>query len=850
MIQRLFSALCVVLLLSNQAVWAQSTEEKTDSLEPAPLIDYSSPQTYEIGGIEVAGANYTDPNGIIAISGLTVGKTIRIPSDQIGKAIRKLWKQGLFVDVNINIAKRIGDIVFLEIMVKEYPRFARHGYKGIPKGQHDDANSAVRRYLQKGRAATPSMKLNAVQALKAVYIEKGFLDVQIDVTEEEDKILKNSIRWVFNVKKGKRVRIAEINFYGVEKVKKGKLYRSMKETKRNNFWALFKPSKFIEKEYENDKNNIIAQYNNVGHRDALIAKDSVYLVQKGKRKVMHIDIHVYEGQAYRFGDIVFRGNTTYSDRVLNNIFGIKKGDVYNEELIQTRLNFDRNGRDISTLYMDNGYLFFRADPIEKGVRNDSVDLEIRISEGPIAIIDKVIIKGNDRTHEHVIRRELRTLPGNKFSRSDIIRSQREITALNYFNPENLQINTPVNPQRGTVDIEYIVEERPSDQLELSAGWGGVGRGVIGTLGVTFNNFSLRNLFKPEAWNPLPQGDGQKLSLRIQTNGRFFQSYNFSFTEPWLGGKKPNSLTVSAYHTNFNNGFSLESSAFQRLQITGASIGLGTRLRFPDDFFVYQVSLNYRNMDLLRRFDFEIPTGSFHTLSLSQTISRNSIDNPIFPQKGSNISLTLNLTLPYSLFSGRSEADYAAMNPADKFRLVEYHKWDFLAEWYGKIIKNFVVKVSLKMGFLGYYNPNVGLSPFDRYELGGDGISNFQGLQGKDIVSLRGYRDPITDVSTANAQGAAIYNKFTMELRYLISPNPSATIWVLAFMEAGNAWANFQEYNPFQLKRSVGAGVRVFLPMFGTLGFDYGIGFDKPHLNGSTKVTDYGAFNIVLGFEPK
>jgi len=505
---------------------------------------------------------------------------------------------------------------------------------------------------------------------------------------------------------------------------------------------------------------------------------------------------------------------------------------------------------ITSIYMDNGYLFFRADPIEKGVRGDSVDLEIRISEGPVAIIANVIIRGNDRTHEHVIRRELRTLPGNKFSRSDIIRSQRELTALNYFNPENLQINTPVNPQRGTVDIEYIVEERPSDQLELSAGWGGVGRGVIGTLGVTFNNFSLRNLFKPEAWNPLPQGDGQKLSLRVQTNGRFYQSYNFSFTEPWLGGKKPNAFSLSAYHTNFNNGFSQESSAFQRLQITGASLGLGTRLRFPDDFFVYQVSLNYQNMDLLRRYDFEIPTGSFHNLSLSQTISRNSIDNPIFPQKGSNISLTLKLTVPYSLFDNKTEGEYAAMNPADKFKLLEYHKWDFLAEWYGKIVKNFVVKVGIKMGFLGFYNPNVGLSPFERYELGGDGISNFQGLQGKDIISLRGYRDPVADVSTANAQGAAIYNKITMELRYLISPNPSATIWILAFAEAGNAWADISEYNPFQLKRSVGAGVRVFLPMFGTLGFDYGIGFDKPHLQGSTNITDYGSFNIVLGFEPK
>lgn len=847
MIYRLLSIACLVLFFAKPVVWAQTP----DSLKPDPLIDYGSPQIYEIGGIEVVGANYTDANGIIGISGLSVGKTIRIPSDQISKAIRKLWKQGLFVDVNINIQKVIGDIAFLEIAVKEYARFARHGYKGIPKGQHDDANNATKRYLQKGRAATPAMKLHAIQALKQIYIEKGFLDVGITVQEEEDKILKNSVRWVFNIKKGKRVPIAKINFHGVTKIKKGKLYRSMKETKRNNLWALFKPSKFIEKEYINDKKSLIKQYNNAGHRDATIVKDSVYLVQKGpNQKVMHIDIYISEGNTYRFGNIEFRGNTTYSDRVLHTILGINKGDVYNADLIDTRLNFDRNGRDISTLYMDNGYLFFRAEPIERGIRGDSVDLEIRISEGPIAIIDKVIIKGNDRTHEDVIRRELRTLPGNKFSRSDIIRSQRELTALNFFNPETIKINTPVNPQRGTVDIEYTVEERPSDQLELSAGWGGEGRGVIGTLGVTFNNFSLRNLFKPEAWNPLPQGDGQRLSLRVQTNGRFYQSYNFSFTEPWLGGKKPNAFTISAYHTNFNNGFSEESSAFQRLQITGASVGLGTRLRFPDDFFVYQIALNYQNMDLLRRYDFQIPTGTFHNLSLSQTLSRNSIDNPIFPQSGSNISLSLKLTIPYSLFSNKSAAEYGAMSPNKKFELLEYHKWDFLAEWYGQIVKNFVVKIGVKMGFLGFYNANVGLSPFERYELGGDGISNFQGLQGKDIISLRGYRDPTYDVSLANQQGAAIYNKFTLELRYLISPNPSATIWILAFAEAGNAWSDFKDYNPFQLKRSVGAGVRVFLPMFGTLGFDYGIGFDKPHLKNTQNIADYGAFNIILGFEPK
>ncbi len=847
MIQRIFTIVFVsLLLLHAPTLWAQP-----DTTAPAPLVDYNAPESYEIGDIAVTGADYTDANGIIAISGLTKGQTIRIPSDQISKSIRKLWKQGLFVDVQILIQKVVGDIVFLEIVVKEFPRYSRHGYKGIPKGQHDDLNGATRRYLQKGRAATAVMKMNAVNAIKEVYKEKGFLDVQVAVVEEEDKVFKNSVRWTFNINKGKRVRIDQINFYGNTEVEKGKLYKKMKETKRNNFWAIFKPSKFLEEEYKTDKKAVIAYYNTVGHRDATITKDSVYLIEKKNgKKALVIDMYLDEGDKYYFGNIAYKGNTTYDDGRLDRIMGIRAGDVYNEELLNSRISFDRNGRDISTLYMDNGYLFFRADPIEKGIEGDTVAIEIRISEGPIAIIDKVIIRGNDRTHEHVIRRELRTLPGNKFSRSDIIRSQRELVGLNYFNAENLQINTPVNAARGTVDIEYIVEERPSDQLELSAGWGGVGRGIIGTLGVTFNNFSLRNILKPETWNPLPQGDGQRLSLRVQTNGRFYQSYNFSFTEPWLGGKKPNALTVSAYHTNFNNGYSQESSAFQRLQITGASIGLGTRLRVPDDYFVYQISANYQNMDLVRRYDFEIPTGSFHNLALSQTLSRNTILNPIFPQEGSNISLSLKLTFPYSLIDGKNAADYAEMDPADKFKLLEYHKWDFLAEWYGSLAKNLVVKLGVKMGFLGYYNQNVGLSPFERYELGGDGISNFQGIQGRDIISLRGYRDPTEDVSSANEQGAALYNKLTFELRYLISPSPSATIWVLAFAEAGNAWGSFKDYDPFALKRSVGAGLRVFLPMFGTLGFDYGIGFDKPHIPAGSNFTDYGAFNIVLGFEPK
>lgn len=839
MIKGIFLATTFGLALFSERMYAQNLTQE-DSIVEVNTLDYKTPQTYEIGGIEVLGAEYTDANGIIAITGLSVGETVRIPSDQIGKAIRNLWKQGLFVDLAINIQKKVGDIIFLEIVVREYPRFARHGYKGIPKGQHEDANAAVYRYLQKGRAATLAMKFAAINALKELYIEKGFFNVGIEVEAVEDVLLKNSIRWTFNIKKGKRVRIASINFYGVDSAEKGKLYRSMKETKRNNFWALFKPSKFIEKEYETDKGNLITYYNSIGNRDAMIVKDSVYFIQKKNKKRLQIDVHIAEGNTYHFGSIDFKGNTIYSDKILQHIIGIEEGAIYDKNLFTTRLEFDKNGRDLKTLYMDNGYLFFRANPIEKGIRADSIDYEVRIVEGPIAKIGGVTISGNTRTSEHVIRRELRTLPGNNFSRSDLIRSQRELAALNYFNPETMQINTPVNVERGTVDIEYVLEEKTSDQIELSAGWGGTT--VFGTAGVKLTNFSLRKFFQPKLWDPLPAGDGQTLSFRIQTNGPGYQSYNFSFTEPWLGGKKPNSLTFSAYYSNFTNGYTAESSALRSLQVTGATIGWGTRLKFPDDFFVYQASLNYKKMDLLRWEDLNIPSGTYHNLSFNQTISRNSVDNPIFPTRGANIALSMSLTLPYSLLSGNKNSD-----ASQEEGLVEYHKWDFTTEWYGKLAKNFVIKLGVKMGFLGSYNPNQGLTSFDRYELGGNGLSNPQTVQGRDVISMRGYN--VEDFS-ANGNGAAAYNKFSLEFRYLISPNPSATIWALAFVEAGNVWSDVKDYNPFNMRRSAGVGFRVFLPMFGTLGVDYGIGFDKPNLDGVKDITQYGTFNIVLGVEPK
>jgi outer membrane protein insertion porin family len=565
-------------------------------------------------------------------------------------------------------------------------------------------------------------------------------------------------------------------------------------------------------------------------------------------------LFVDEGPRYHFRNIVWKGNTVYDTVALNRVFGIQRGDVYNAELLTKRLTYSEDGRDISSLYMDNGYLFFNIDPVEVSAETDSIDLELRIMEGPIAVIDRVVIKGNDRTHEHVIRRELRTRPGDKFSRADIIRSQREIINLGYFNQENFGINTPVNRERGTVDIEYTVEEKPSDQLELSAGWGGFG--VVGTLGVAFNNFSMRNIFNKEAWSPLPQGDGQRLSLRGQSNGRFFRSINASFTEPWLGGKKPNSLTVGGAYSRYERGFTTTSDLSDSyFDIINGYATFGSRLKWPDDNFIYNATLDFQNITLKNWTGFSgigttnVSNGTFINLNLQQTFVRTTINDPLYPRSGSKFSLTGQFTLPYNrLFNGN--ADISEKSEQEKFKWLEYHKWRFNAEYYLALSKDkkLVAKADAKIGLLGYYDKRIGQPPFERFVVGGDGLAAQNiGLTGNDLVSLRGYE--INQLPASNG-GAVAFNKFNLELRYLVVPNPSSTIYMIGFLSGGNSYARLRDYNPFDLRRSAGLGLRVFLPMFGTLGFDYGFGLDRPDLTpGTSKFTDYGNFNIILGFEP-
>jgi len=868
---RIFKYIFFLILIASSA----SAQELNDTLG---ILDYSVKSDYEIGSITVVGAPDRDRNAIKSIAALKEGDKIKIPSPVISKAIKALMRLRLFDDVQIIQNKVDGEIVHLTIVLIERPTLARYSYTGIKKSKHDDLNDIVRNVLNKGGIVTDASKELARVKLEKYFTDQGKLDSKVTVEEIPDELKPNSVRLVFNINESERTKVQDITFKGNKEVSSRKLRKKMKNTKRKGTW--FRKTKFIKDDYKEDKESIVAYYNSLGFRDAKIMSDSVWREADGDMQVL---INIREGNRYYFRNISWKGNSLYTDDQLAAVLGIVKGDAYDPELLQNRLTYSLDGRDVSSLYMDDGYLFFDIKPTEVSITNDSIDLEMRIYEGPQATINEVKITGNDRTHESVVRRMVRTRPGQKFSRSQIIRSQREIINLGYFNPENMDIQTPVNPQRGTVDIEYVLEERPSDQLELSAGYGGAS-GLIGTLGVTFNNFSLQNVKNKETWSPLPQGDGQKLSLRIQSNSRFFRSYNFSFTEPWLGGKKPNSFTLGAVHS------AIDYSQFGQgaLNITRIFAGLGTQLKFPDDFFSSSTTVNLETIKLNDYLNsvFQVQddrgqfviirNGSFKNFSLNQTITRSSISDPLYPRRGSRVSLSLQLTPPWKLM-GIGNADpltdaekeiiiqdadetggpanilsqfekdniISSVENANKFEWLEYHKWKFNTEWYFNIVDKFVFMTSIKMGFLGGYDDR-GIPPFERFQLGGDGLSNQNNaLTGTEIISLRGY--DVNEIN--NNRPAAVYDKFTVELRYPLSLNPSSTIYAKIFAQGGNAWESFSDFNPFDMRRSVGGGLRVFLPMFGLLGFDYGIGFDR-NLPDTAEFGQYAKFNIVLGFEPE
>ena len=803
-------------------------------------IDYLSPKEYEIGGVTISGVQYLDQNVLLYLTGLEIGKTISVPGQDIADAIKKLWEQGLFSDVKISVTNTIGNKIFLDIYLEERPRLSKFSFKGVKKGEADDIREQIK--LTKGSQVTENMKLTSERYIKDFFIDKGYFNTEVKIIEEQDSSLANSVSLIFDIKKNQRIKINDIIFEGNNSIKDAKLRRKMKETKRKTWYNIFKASKFIPKNYAEDKKKIIEKYNEEGYRDALITYDSISPYDE---KTINLYIGIEEGHKFYFRNISWLGNTMYSSEQLSHVLGIKKGDVYNSKVLDEKLLYDPAG--VMALYQDNGYLFSNVQPIEVLVENDSIDLEMRIYEGKQATVNRVTLVGNTRTNDHVIMREVRTRPGSLYNRSEVQRTIRELAQLGYFDPEKLNVDFNPDPVSGTVDLEYTVEEKPSDQIQVS---GGYGSGMfVGTLGVTFNNFSLRNIFNFKSYRPLPTGDGQRLSIQASASGLWYQNYSFSFVDPWFGGKKPNSFSLSVYHSNVRQYTSKEEAKEDRktFKVTGAGIGLGQRLQVPDDYFTLYLELSYKRDNINNYSDYAMifKQGVANNLSIKAVLGRSSSGpNPIFPTMGSEFSLSAELTPPYSTMNGKDYTD-PNMTLQERYKWIEYHKYKASAKWFTTLFgpkdgssRALVLVTKAEFGLLGMYNKNVGKSPFEYFQLGGDGLYGYN-LYGAENIGLRGY----SNQSLTPAANGYVYNKYTVELRYPMSLNPNATFYAIVFAEAGNCWHSIENFRPFDVKRSAGVGVRVYMSMIGLIGVDWGYGFDEvpgaPNANGSQ-------FHFVIG----
>ena len=811
MLKRLFT---LFILLTGLSVYAQPFNFE---------IDYKTPVEYEVGPIRVEGADNYDHQAIKLIAGIRQGQTITIPGETISKAIKNLWAEGLFSDVEIYAEKEVAGVIYMVIKVTPRPKLSRFRFVGVTKRDADKLREEI--LLYSGKTITENLVFQTEAKIKGYFREKGFYSVGVTINRQIDSLMNDSELFVINVNRGDRVGIKEINIEGNETIPDWKLKMAMKDTKQKALWRVFKRSKFTTASYDKDKLALVDKFNAVGLRDANIKFDTVFLRDS---KNLIVNIRIDEGNKYFFGDIEWIGNSKFRSSYLDTVLGIKKGDIYNKELLEKRLFMSQDNRDISSLYMDRGYLFFQVIPVETNVTNNHINYQMRIIEGKEARVKNVFITGNTKTNDYVIRREIRTKPGDLFNRNDIIRTQRELAQLGYFNEQAFQVNPMPNPEDGTVDIEYVVEEKSSDQIELSGGYGGAGVNgqsgrIIGTLGLTFNNFSTKNIFKKGAWTPLPGGDGQRLSIRAQTNGRFYQGYNFSFTEPWLGGKKPNSLTFGVSHTALGNGYLPSNDLYSGIAITGASVGLGRRKKFPDDYFTAYYELSYQYYDVVDDQRFGIfSNGYANDIAFRYVLTRSTVNQPIYPQMGSNINFTAKTSLPYSLLDNVD--DYSDYTAQERYKYLEYYKLKLTGEWFVPLTsdKKLVLMPRFGFAFMGAYSATKGVTPFERFSMGGSGLTGVNQLGGREMIALRGYED-----NTLSSQaGDPLIAKYTLELRYPISLNPSATFYALAFAEAGNTFPTFKDFNPFNVKRSAGVGIRVFLPMFGMLGLDYGFGFDK------------------------
>ena len=824
-------------------------------------LSYENGQTYILGGLEVTGLESYNEQTVKTYTGLRVGQPITVPGEQISEVINKLWGLELFTSIDFFVTNIEDNNIFLELQIIERPTLTDVTFNGVKPRKVDELRNDTD--LKKGKKITESLISNTKNYLTNKYKKQGYLNTRVNIITAVDTSETNARKMVVNVNKGDKVKIKEIVFEGNEELSDKKLRKALKNTKRKRFGRFWKKSKYIKDDYEEDLDLLVDKYAENGFRDARVISDTLEKVDENN---ILLKIKVEEGNKYYFGDIDFVGNTVYTDRQLHQVLGIKKGATYNGVLLRERIadNSKPEPYDVTSLYQNNGYLFSTINPVEVSAANDTINFEIRIIEGKETFLDHVTVSGNDKTNDHVIYRELRTRPGQKYNKSDIIRSIRELGQLGFFDAEQIKPDVlNANPNEGTVDLAWSLVESGSSQIELQGGYGG--GGFIGTLGLSFNNFSIQNLFKGEAYKPVPMGDGQTFALRLQAS-RTFRVYSLNFAEPWMGGKKPVRFNLNVSRTQqfaasfSNRGITVNKN--QQFSITGVSLGLAKRVQWPDDFFTISHSLGYQLYDF-RNYNiglFNFGNGKANSIAYTIGINRNAMEGGrIFPRGGSNFEITAKFTPPYSLFSNKDfralkersqelqpivnqqralglgdSAERRELEEIDqeRFRLLEYYKIKFRGDWYttllGSADKSLVLRTNAEFGFLGNYNSATGDVPFERFFVGGDGLNNFT-LDGRDIVQLRGYENqsltPIDPVS-GQQEGGLIYNKFSMELRYPLTLKPSASIYGLTFLEAGNSFNNFQQFNPFQLKRSAGVGLRIFMPAFGLLGIDFGYGFDE------------------------
>lgn len=861
---------------SNKSLAQETNEQENNN----PVILYTgTPKKYVIGGIKVEGVKNYEDYVLIGLSGLSVGQRITVPGDDITSAVKRYWKHGLFSDVEIIADKIVGDKIYLTIKLKQRPRIDNIIYNGIKKSEKEDLEAKLG--LMKGSQITPNLIDRAKILIKKHFDEKGFKNAEVNIIENDVKDNKELVDVIINVDKKEKVKVHKINITGNSVLSDNKIKKVMKKTnEKNKLVNIFKPKKFIEEKYDDDKQLIIDKYNELGYRDAHIVKDSIAPYDE---KSIDIFMDIDEGQKYYIRNITWVGNTIYPSEWLNEQLRMKKGDVYNQKLLNERLTGDEDA--IGNYYYNQGYVFYNLDPVEINVDGDSIDLEMRISEGPQATINKVKINGNDRLYENVIRRELRTKPGDLFSKDALERSYREIAQMGHFNPETINPDVQPDYESGTVNINWNLESKANDQVEFSAGWGQTG--VIGKLSLKFTNFSMNNLFhKNDNYRGfLPQGDGQTLTVSGQTNGSYYQSYSLSFFDPWFGGKRPNSFSASAFYSvqtdissnyynnaymnnyynslyggygsynSYQNNYESYYDPDKSIQMFGLSLGWGKRLKWPDDYFTLSAELSFQRF-ILKDWSYlyihlsngeYMSSGSCNNLSMSFTLARNSTDNPIFPRRGSEFSASVQFTPPYSLFSNKDFRTYGQDNYEDAasiYNWIEYHKWKFKMKTYSALAggkKVPVIMTRAEFGILGYYNKYI-KSPFETFYMGGDGMTGYSSSYASETIALRGYENG--SLTPYGSEGYA-YMRLGAELRYPLMLESSTSIYALGFVEGGNAWNNVGNFNPFSLKRSAGVGVRIFLPMIGMMGIDWAYGFDK--INGSTQYSG-SQFHFIIGQE--